>query len=64
VILRNSTERPEGLKTNFQFLTKLDVNGSREKIHEYLSRGFKVGKYSNPYGKRGLTKKIVDVLIK
>ncbi len=63
VILRNSTERPEGLKTNFQFLTKLHVEKSKEKIKEYLSKDFKIGKYSNPYGKKGLSKKIVGVLI-
>ena len=63
VILRNSTERPEGLKTNFQFLTKLDVEKSKEKIKEYLSKDFKIRKYSNPYGKKGLSKKIVDVLV-
>jgi UDP-N-acetylglucosamine 2-epimerase (non-hydrolysing) len=63
VILRNSTERPEGLETNFQFLTKLDVGKSKDKIKEYLSKDFKIEKYDNPYGKKGLSKKIVDVLV-
>jgi len=63
VILRNSTERPEGLKTNFQFLTKLDVEKSKEKIKEYLSKDFKIKNYKNPYGKKGLSKRIVDVLV-
>ena len=64
VILRNSTERPEGLKTNFQFLSRLDVEKSKMKIREYLSKDFKIKKYKNPYGEKGLSKKIVDVLVK
>ena len=63
VILRNSTERPEGLKTNFQFLTKLDVEKSKAKIGEYLSKGFRIKDYKNPYGEKGLSKKIVEVLV-
>jgi len=62
VILRNSTERPEGLETNFQFLTKLDVEESKTKIKEYLSKDFKIKSYKNPYGEKGLSKKIVEVL--
>ncbi len=34
VILRKSTERPEGLKTNFQFLSKLDADKAKAKIKE------------------------------
>ena len=63
VILRYSTERPEGLKTNFQFLTKLDVETTIEKIREYSSGKFKVGKFKNPYGEKGLSRKIVGVLV-
>ena len=62
VILRKSTERPEGLETNFQFLTKLDVEKSKAKIEEYLSKGFKIKSYKNPYGEKGLSRKIVGVL--
>jgi len=64
VILRKSTERPEGLETNFQFLTKFDVEKSKAKIKEFSSKDFKIKKYSNPYGEKGLSKKIVDVLLK
>jgi len=63
VILRNSTERPEGLETNFQFLTKLDVEKSKEKIKEYLSSDFNIQRYKNPYGEKGVSKKIVEVLV-
>ena len=63
VLLRKSTERPEGLKTNFQFLGELDVKKSAEKIREFSSTKFKIKKFKNPYGEKGLTKKIVDVLV-
>jgi len=63
VILRKSTERPEGLKTNFQFLTKFDVEKSKAKIKEFSSPKFKIRSYENPYGGKGLSKKIVDVLL-
>ena len=64
VILRNSTERPEGLETNFQFLTKFDVEESKDKIKEYLSKDFKIKSYKNPYGEKGLSRKIVEVLVR
>jgi UDP-N-acetylglucosamine 2-epimerase (non-hydrolysing) len=63
VILRKSTERPEGLETNFQFLTKLDVKKSIAKIREFSSSKFKVQRFKNPYGEIDLSKKIVDVLL-
>lgn len=62
IILRMETERQEGLKTNFQFLTKLDVKKTKQKINEYLSNDFKIKKYKNPYGEKGVCKKIVEVL--
>jgi UDP-N-acetylglucosamine 2-epimerase (non-hydrolysing) len=64
VILRYSTERPEGLETNFQFLTKLNVGKAIEKIKEYTSKEFKIKSYKNPYGEKGLSKKIVEVLLR
>jgi len=62
IILRNATERQEGLDSNFQFLSKLDVKKAKEKIKEYLSKDFKVKKIKNPYGNRGVSKKVVEVL--
>jgi len=60
--LRMATERQEGLKTNFQFLSKLEVNKTKEKINEYLNPKFKIKDFKNPYGKPGVSKKIVGVL--
>lgn len=64
IILRMATERQEGLKTNFQFLSRLDVGKTKEKIKEYLSRGFKIKPFKNPYGEVGVSKKIVEELLK
>jgi len=62
IILRMATERQEGLKSNFQYLSKLDVEKTKEKIKEYLSKDFKVEPFKNPYGKKGISKKIVEIL--
>ena len=62
IILRNATERQEGLKTNFQFLTKFNVEKTKGKIQEYLNTNFKIKKFENPYGKIGVSKKIVEML--
>jgi len=62
VVLRMATERQEGLKTNFQFLSKLDIERTNTKIREYLSKDFKIEKYSNPYGEPGVSKKVVEIL--
>jgi UDP-N-acetylglucosamine 2-epimerase (non-hydrolysing) len=62
IILRNKTERPEGLKTNFQFLSELNVEKTKEKIKEYLNPKFKANKVNNPYGQIGVSKKIVKIL--
>lgn len=62
VLLRKATERQEGLESNFQFLSGLKVKKSQDKIREYLSGEFKIKKFENPYGKKGVSKKIVDIL--
>ena len=62
IILRKATERQEGLETNFQFLSKLDVDKTIEKIKEYSSPQFRVREFDNPYGKKGLSRKIIEKL--
>ena len=59
IILRNATERLEGLDFNFQYLSKLDVEKTKSKIQEYLNPKFKI---KNPYGEVGVSEKIVDLL--
>ncbi len=62
IILRDYTERPEGLESNFQFLSRLNVEMTKKKIREYLAADFKPVEIKNPYGEKGLSKKIVGVL--
>jgi len=64
VILRKRTERQEGLKTGINFLTKLDVNYSKKIIGDIEKGKIKIENFQNPYGKKGLTKRIVDILLK
>ena len=62
IVLRMATERQEGLDTNFQFLSKLDVQKTKQKIKQYLSPKFKIKQFKNPYGEIGVSKKIVEAL--
>ena len=62
IILRKNTERPEGLNSNFQFLSNFNIEKTKNKIREFLSKDFKVEKFDNPYGKIGVSKKIVEIL--
>lgn len=62
IILRNKTERPEGLKANFQFLSKLEIEKTKSKIREYLNSKFKINRFENPYGENGVSKNIVKIL--
>jgi UDP-N-acetylglucosamine 2-epimerase len=62
VLLRNKTERQEGLESNFQSLVGTRVKEAKEEIEKYLSKDFKVKKIKNPYGKEGVSKKILGIL--
>ncbi|HTZ41677.1 MAG TPA: UDP-N-acetylglucosamine 2-epimerase (non-hydrolyzing) [Candidatus Omnitrophota bacterium] len=62
ILLRKATERQEGLNSNFQFLSKLDVEKTKEKIKEYLSPQFRTAEFNNPYGNVGISKKILEIL--
>jgi UDP-N-acetylglucosamine 2-epimerase (non-hydrolysing) len=63
VLLREKTERQEGLKTGINFLTKLDVDYAKRVIEILESSKFKVPKFENPYGDGKASKRIVDYLI-
>lgn len=62
ILLRKATERQEGLSTNFQFLSGLDIKKTKEKIEEYLSLEFRTANFNNPYGEIGVSKKILEIL--
>lgn len=64
VILRHRTERQEGLDSGYNFLTKLDVEYSKRLIKDIESGKIKATNYPNPYGKKGVSKKVVEVLLK
>ncbi len=62
IILRKKTERREGLGTDINFLTNLNVNYSKKIIKNIENKKIKIKKSKNPYGKRGVSKRIVGVL--
>ncbi len=62
IILRKKTERQEGLETGINFLTKLDVGKTKEIIEKIESNKIKIKKFKNPYGGRGVSKKVLEVL--
>jgi len=64
VILRNLTERQEGLSSGINFLTKLDLDYSKNIIESIEKNEIKIKNFKNPYGEKGLSKKIVDILTK
>jgi len=64
IILRKKTERQEGLFTGINFLSYLNVNSTKKIIKQIEENKLKIKKFENPYGKKGLTKKIVDELLK
>lgn len=62
VLLRKTTERPEGLNSNFQALVGVNIEKAKRKIREYSHKNFKIEKFKNPYGEFGVSKKIVEIL--
>jgi len=64
VILREATERQEGLSTGINFLTKLNVQKTKKIIEDLDNNKLKVKDFRNPYGEKGLSKNIVDILLK
>jgi UDP-N-acetylglucosamine 2-epimerase (non-hydrolysing) len=62
LILRKYTERQEGFSTGINFLTKLDVNKTKKIIEKIEHNEIKINKFKNPYGEKGLSKKIVEIL--
>jgi len=60
LILRNVTERQEGLETGINFLT-MDVEEA-QRIIKRMEKGIKRKAFRNPYGEFGVSKKIVEEL--
>jgi UDP-N-acetylglucosamine 2-epimerase (non-hydrolysing) len=64
LILRNFTERQEGLSTGINFLSKLDVDYSKKIIEQIENNKLTIKNFKNPYGEKGVSKKIVDVVLR
>jgi len=62
VILRHRTERQEGLHSGINFLTDLNVEKTEKLIAEIEAGKIKVGKFVNPYGKVGVSERVLEVL--
>jgi UDP-N-acetylglucosamine 2-epimerase len=62
VLLRKRTERQEGLLTGINFLTKLNVGYAKDIIRKIENGSIKPGPFENPYGKEGVSKKILEIL--
>lgn len=62
ILLRNKTERQEGLESNFQSLVGTDVSLAKKEIEKYTSENFKIKRFNNPYGPVGVSKMILKIL--
>ena len=62
VLLRNVTERQEGLATGINFLTNFDEVYAKEIIENIESNKIHTDHFENPYGKVGISKEIVEIL--
>jgi UDP-N-acetylglucosamine 2-epimerase (non-hydrolysing) len=60
LILRKRTERLEGLETGINFMT-MNVNKGKGAIMR-MEKGMKAKDFRNPYGKRGISKGILEIL--
>jgi len=62
LLLRKTTERQEGLKSGINFLTKLNLKYSREIIRKIENNELEIKNFQNPYGKQGVSRRILDIL--
>jgi len=62
ILLRKKTERQEGLQTGINFLTGLNVGHTKNIIRDIENKKIKIQKFKNPYGNKGISKKIVGFL--
>ena len=62
ILLRKKTERQEGLFTGINFLTGLDINYAKKMMEKIENNSIKIKRFKNPYGEKGVSKKIVDML--
>lgn len=63
ILLREETERQEGLKTGINFLTRLDVEYTK-KVIKMIESNLCISKFKNPYGDGKTARRVVDYLLK
>jgi UDP-N-acetylglucosamine 2-epimerase len=62
ILLREKTERQEGLSTGINFLTGLNIEEAKKIIGIIEKDSINIKKIINPYGNIGLSKKIIEKL--
>ncbi|MFH1325745.1 MAG: UDP-N-acetylglucosamine 2-epimerase (non-hydrolyzing) [archaeon] len=62
ILLRERTERQEGLITGINFLTGLDVYLAGKIIAKAENNEIEIKDFKNPYGEKDLSKKIIEIL--
>jgi len=62
ILLRKRTERQEGLSTGINFLTRLKLPYTSKVIADIEEKRLKVREFKNPYGGKGVSKKVLDAL--
>ena len=62
ILLRKKTERQEGLSTGINFLTRLDLKHTNNIIKKIENNNLKMKKFKNPYGEKGVSKRVVKEL--
>lgn len=62
ILLRNHTERKEGLESDLNFLSRFDVEETIKRAREMVDEDFR--KVKNPYGEKGVSKRILRILEK
>jgi len=62
ILLRKRTERTEALETGINFLTGMNVKYALRKMDEVLDEDWKPPRFHNPYGERGVSKKVVKTI--
>jgi UDP-N-acetylglucosamine 2-epimerase (non-hydrolysing) len=62
ILLRRRTERVEALQTGINFLTDMNPKYAIRKIDQVLDDDWKPPRFKNPYGEKGVSKKVVKTL--
>lgn len=60
IVLRNRTERKEGIETGINYLSKFDVSKTSERAREMVNQTF--DDFENPYGESGVSDKVIEKL--